>query len=180
MLNRSDTYDLAALRLIGLMTVLVLGLVETVAAAEWTPLAKDGVHDPKNESLRYLQQPNEALGVLPKDSAGNKVDWIRALQEGYIKPRFHLNTPGENETLDTEILMKDTREMPYVLFPHKPHTEWLACENCHETIFKSKAGSTQFNMLDILEGKYCGQCHGAVAFPLTECDRCHSVPLDFK
>jgi hypothetical protein len=30
-------------------------------------------------------------------------------------------------------------------------------------------------MLHILEGKQCGQCHGAVAFPLTECARCHNT-----
>jgi hypothetical protein len=32
------------------------------------------------------------------------------------------------------------------------------------------------NMLQILSGEKCGQCHGAVAFPLTECARCHRVP----
>jgi hypothetical protein len=31
-------------------------------------------------------------------------------------------------------------------------------------------------MLAILEGEQCGQCHGAVAFPLTECTRCHAIP----
>ena len=30
-------------------------------------------------------------------------------------------------------------------------------------------------MLLILAGEKCGLCHGAVAFPLTECLRCHSV-----
>ena len=30
-------------------------------------------------------------------------------------------------------------------------------------------------MMLILQGEKCGLCHGAVAFPLTECLRCHSV-----
>jgi c(7)-type cytochrome triheme protein len=43
-------------------------------------------------------------------------------------------------------------------------------------LFKSKAGATkQLNMFQILQGEYCGVCHGAVSFPLTECKRCHSV-----
>jgi c(7)-type cytochrome triheme protein len=63
-----------------------------------------------------------------------------------------------------------------VLFPHRPHTEWLDCENCHDKLFKKKAGETPINMFQVLQGEYCGRCHGAVAFPLTECRRCHSVP----
>jgi hypothetical protein len=30
----------------------------------------------------------------------------------------------------------------------------------------------------VLSGEKCGLCHGAVAFPLTECNRCHSVQRD--
>jgi hypothetical protein len=30
-------------------------------------------------------------------------------------------------------------------------------------------------MNQILHGEQCGLCHGAVSFPLTECNRCHSV-----
>jgi hypothetical protein len=29
-------------------------------------------------------------------------------------------------------------------------------------------------------GEHCGRCHGAVAFPLTECTRCHSVQQDYS
>jgi hypothetical protein len=39
-----------------------------------------------------------------------------------------------------------------------------------------KAGATKFTgMFPILSGEKCGRCHGAVAFPLTECRRCHVV-----
>jgi c(7)-type cytochrome triheme protein len=41
-------------------------------------------------------------------------------------------------------------------------------------MFKTKKGSSDFGMFDVLQGHYCGRCHGAVAFPLTRCKRCHS------
>ena len=133
------------------------------------------MHDPKNPSLRLLQQPAEALMLLPSDPAGNQVDWVAAIEDGYIKPRDSMLGYTDERLLDTDILMKDTGDSRYVLFPHLPHTYWLGCDNCHESIFKSKVGETPINMLEILQGKYCGQCHGAVSFPLTECNRCHSV-----
>jgi c(7)-type cytochrome triheme protein len=43
-------------------------------------------------------------------------------------------------------------------------------------LFKTKAGTSNVNMMQILSGEKCGLCHGAVAFPLTECQRCHSLP----
>ncbi len=147
-------------------------------ASEWKALKEDGLHDPQNSSLQWLQYPADALRRMPSDSAGNKVDWVRAFEDGYIRPRSSLSGTEETEQLDTEIIMNDTGSLPRVLFPHKQHTRWLDCENCHEKIFKSKAGATPVTMSKILEGEYCGVCHGAVSFPLTECNRCHSVPLN--
>jgi c(7)-type cytochrome triheme protein len=80
--------------------------------------------------------------------------------------------------LDLDILYPDTANMPMVLFPHRRHTEWLDCVNCHEGVFKLEAGTTPVNMFTVLMGEHCGRCHGAVAFPLTECGRCHSVEWD--
>ena len=149
-----------------------------VHAADWKTLIEDNLHDPEAPALEVLQQPAEALSVLPPDTAGNKVDWVSALREGYIEPRSFLRKEKNLELLDSEIIMKGTGDNYYVLFPHKAHTEWLDCSNCHEKIFKSKAGETPMSMLQILQGEYCGRCHGAVSFPLTECKRCHSVPPD--
>ncbi len=145
-------------------------------AGEWKSLLEDGIHDPAGPAIGILQQPAEALGILPPDVTGNKVRWRKALEDGYINPRASLAPDTRIRQLDTNILMRNTGDLPYVLFPHKPHTEWLDCSNCHERIFKSKTGATPMTMLAILNGQYCGQCHGAVAFPLTECGRCHSVP----
>ena len=147
-------------------------------SGQWQSLEEDGLHDPLGPAIGVLQNPGEALSRLPADSAGNRVDWIRALEDGYIRPRSSLQGDKPVRMLDSDILMNPTGSIPRVLFSHKAHTRWLDCGNCHEHIFKSEAGATPVTMSKILEGEYCGVCHGAVAFPLTECNRCHSVPQD--
>jgi c(7)-type cytochrome triheme protein len=155
-----------------------LGLSFALLAAEqgWIPLAEDGLHDPESPAIQLLQEPAEALSQLPEDNSGNKVSWIEALREQYIQPRTNIFPETKIEVLDMDIIMANTGELPLVMFPHKPHTEWLDCKNCHDKIFVEKVDANPINMFAILSGNYCGQCHGAVAFPLTECNRCHSVP----
>jgi c(7)-type cytochrome triheme protein len=157
------------------VSLLVAGVAQS---GQWLLLQEDGLHDPQGPAIGVLQNPGEALSRLPADSAGNRVDWIRALEDGYIRPRSSLREDKPVRMLDSDILMNPTGSIPRVLFPHKAHTRWLDCGNCHEHIFRSKAGATPVTMGKILEGEYCGVCHGAVAFPLTECNRCHSVPQD--
>ena len=146
------------------------------APAQWQPLAKDGIHDPASPALEVLQEPREALSRLPPDNAGNRVDWMRALEEGAIAPRSTLYRDTEVRTLDTDILLNLKGGTPLVRFPHRSHTQWLDCSSCHEQLFKSQAGANRLSMLAILQGEQCGVCHGAVAFPLTECRRCHNTP----
>lgn len=156
-----------------------LGLLAAVAWASpslWTRLEADGVHDPKNPGLAQLQQPGDALAPLPRDTAGNQVRWVAAIESGAINPRTNLFPETVVRTLDTEIIIAKYGSMPAVKFPHRPHTLWLDCANCHDHLFKAQAGANKFSMLAILNGEQCGLCHGAVAFPLTECNRCHSVP----
>lgn len=147
-----------------------------VWAGDWLPLARDGVHDPKSPAVRLLQQPRDALSVLTPDTAGNQVRWVESLEKGEIKPRSRLRKETQVRTLDQDILLDIKGSMPIVRFPHKAHTEWLDCSNCHEYPFKSLIGGTKISMFSILQGEQCGVCHGAVSFPLTECLRCHSVP----
>jgi c(7)-type cytochrome triheme protein len=64
--------------------------------------------------------------------------------------------------------------MPDVVYPHKQHTEWLDCSNCHPAIFIPQKGANQISMASILLGQKCGVCHGKVAFPVSECRLCHS------
>lgn len=138
-------------------------------------MRKDGLHDRKSPAITQLQEPREALSKLPPDTTGNMVRWVEALQRGIITPRPSL-TPGvQAEILDQDILLDLKGSMPVILFPHKRHTEWLACQNCHDDVFKRQTGATQLSMFQILAGEQCGICHGAVSFPLTECFRCHSI-----
>ncbi len=162
----------------GLCIVQTTLAIEPVSntATHWLPLAQDELHDPAVAGLSLLREPDEALSILPRDGAGNQVNWVKALEKGYIRPYANIRLDTKIKVLDLDVLRRNTGEMDMVLFPHKQHTEWLACSDCHEGLFKSKAGATKFSMLDILNGEYCGRCHGAVAFPLTECKRCHSVP----
>lgn len=132
--------------------------------------------DENNPDYGRLQSIDEATRNLPYDANGFP-DWMRALNSGLIAPRAGLRTVDKMEVLDLDIIMRNTKEMPHVRFPHRSHTLWLACSNCHPAPFKAQAGSTSIRMADIFRGKYCGQCHDRVAFiTFFSCDRCHSVP----
>lgn len=136
----------------------------------------DAFYDPANPSYDQLQRPAESLAGLPTDVRGT-VDWMHALRTGQIQPRAALSGESRMEILDMDIVMKNTREMPHVRFPHRSHTEWLACSNCHPALFETRAGAASITMNDIFRGRYCGVCHDRVAFiTFFACDRCHSVP----
>lgn len=144
--------------------------------SRWTRLEQDGLHDPQGPGLALLQQPGEALQYLPPDSAGNLVRWVRALEWGAIAPRSNLRPETAVRLREDELIVARDGSMPAVKFPHRAHTLWLDCSNCHDTPFKPQLGANRLRMTAILNGEQCGLCHGAVAFPLTECNRCHSVP----
>jgi c(7)-type cytochrome triheme protein len=132
-------------------------------------------HDPSNPDLRYLQRYEDAVAHLPHDDNGFP-DWMRALREGSIAPRSSLVDKDAEDVLDLDIVMRNTKEMPWVRFPHRAHTLWLACGNCHPQPFEPRAGATKIQMADIFRGQYCGMCHDRVAFvTFFSCARCHSV-----
>lgn len=158
-----------------LLMVLLTVMAVATATGRWTPMAKDDVHDPRSPAIGVLQEPAEALSALPADTSGNMVRWTEALDRGRITPRSQILPGTQVELRDTDVLLKNTGEMPMVRFPHRQHTAWLDCKNCHDKLFGREAGKTKINMFLILQGEQCGLCHGAVAFPLTECLRCHSV-----
>jgi len=161
----------------GLVLFIVLSTLGAPGVAgEWQPLAGDGLHDPRSRGVKILQQPRDALSRLTPDNAGNQVRWVQALEKGEIKPRERLFPQAEVRKLDKDIILDAKGGMPAVRFPHRQHTEWLDCVNCHDGIFKQQTGGTKITMFNILQGEQCGVCHGAVAFPLTECMRCHSIP----
>lgn len=119
----------------------------------------------------------EALDALPKDAFG-QVDWTAAVVKGYINPRPSLDASVEDEPpLDLNIFIEaKVPLMANVIFPHSIHTYWLSCNNCHPKIFLPEAGANPISMDEIFQGKWCGRCHGKVAFPLTDCTRCHTSP----
>lgn len=152
-----------------------IGFAATLLAGNWNTLGTDGLHDPSNPSLRLLQDPAQALSVLAPDTAGNKVDWVAAVRQGQIRPRTSIDGSRVPDEHSTEIIMRNTLSLPAVRFPHAAHNLWMSCEMCHDSIFKPEIDGNDISMSKILEGEYCGLCHGAVSFPLTECNRCHSV-----
>ena len=154
---------------------------------KWELLAKDGLHDmdglrdPANPATQLVQEPRDVLSGLTPDPAGNKVNWVKALVNGAINPRRAKVAPAngvvaEELVMDMDILLNVNGSMPRVRFPHRAHTMWLACANCHPAIFVPQKGANAIRMEKILMGQQCGICHGAVAFPPTDCVRCHSVP----
>ena len=139
------------------------------------PPARDGIHDASNDGTAALQHPKEAFAPMPKSNSGNRVDWVAALEKGIVNPRFDLEDDTRKPVvLDLNIVREVKGSMPDVVYPHKQHTEWLDCSNCHPSIFIPKKGANNISMASILLGKQCGVCHGKVAFPVSDCRRCHS------
>lgn len=152
-------------------------LMKKPASGANAPPAKDGIHDPANPGTASLQPPAEAFQDLPKSGDGNRVDWVTALNEGTIQPWVDLEDPeAEPFLLDLNIVREVKGSMPNVLYPHEQHTQWLDCSNCHDEIFVPEKGANQISMAGILLGQQCGVCHGKIAFPVSDCRRCHSQP----
>lgn len=139
------------------------------------PPESDGIHDPTADGTMMLQPPREAFAGLPKSRSGNYVDWNRAIDDMLLAPRSDVRNPDLSAImLDLNIVREVKGSMPDVVYPHKQHTQWLDCSNCHPAIFIPMKGANQISMASILMGEKCGVCHGKVAFPVSECRRCHS------
>jgi c(7)-type cytochrome triheme protein len=122
------------------------------------------------------EQHPVAFDYLPKTKMGY-VDWVQALKQGIIKPKDSLDPNAVTmQAIDFNVHFNVKADLPDVVFPHLPHTMWLDCRNCHPSIFLMKAGSNPITMEKILRGEFCGRCHGTVAFPISDCFRCHSKP----
>jgi c(7)-type cytochrome triheme protein len=143
------------------------------------PAMESGIHDPTNDATPTLQPPARAFANLPKSPAGNHVDWVKALDAKRIEPRWDRNDPkAQAVVMDLNIVREVKGSMPDVVYPHKQHTEWLDCSNCHPALFVPQKGANQISMAAILLGQKCGVCHGKVAFPVSECRLCHSKKKD--
>ncbi|WP_455209143.1 c(7)-type cytochrome triheme domain-containing protein [Kaarinaea lacus] len=149
------------------------------------PPPDDGIHDVANDGTHVLQPPLIAYEGLPGTQFGNYVDWVKSLNDGLLKPRYDRFDPAvEPLVMDLDIVREVKASVPDVVFPHKPHTQWLHCSNCHPKIFIPQRNANVINMSAILLGQKCGVCHGKVSFPITtlSCKKCHSKekPKDWK
>ncbi len=110
------------------------------------------------------------LKTLPADASGVP-DMTQALDQKLIQPQAGINPKVKPQpVMSLEVKLGP---MP-VVFSHKVHTAWVACTSCHPVLFKMKAGADKIKMADLYAGKYCGKCHGMVAFPIaTGCGHCH-------
>ncbi|MBF0340336.1 MAG: cytochrome c, class I [Magnetococcales bacterium] len=143
------------------------------------PPMKDGIHDPEGPGTSMLQPPLDAFSVMPKSNAGNNINWVQAIKDKAINPRYDRLNPNEAPmVLDLDIVREVKGFMPDVVYPHDRHTEWLDCSNCHPDIFIPEKGKNVISMAQILMGQKCGVCHGKVAFPVSECRLCHSKKKD--
>lgn len=118
---------------------------------------------------------------LPKERFGNGINWEKAEKDGQLKlidyiegisiKRQKMPLP-KDFALDTQV-----EGLPSIIFSHKKHAVWNGCEVCHPEIFAGvKKGATKYTMIEIFDNKYCGVCHGTVAFPNLDCQRCHTEP----
>lgn len=116
---------------------------------------------------------------LPKDRFG-LIDWGDSIKSGAVKPLGSLD-PEKKDTppFDMDVVVYTKSQfMPDVIYPHKVHTMWLTCTNCHPSIFpmNAKQANAMMTMPLIAAGEFCGKCHNRVAFPLSDCERCHIKP----
>ena len=119
------------------------------------------------------------LADLPKDRFG-LIDWADAIKSGAVKPQHSLDPKVKDLApfdMDVVIFTK-SKFQPDVIFPHKVHTMWLTCTNCHPAIFpmNAKQANAMMTMPEIAAGEFCGRCHNRIAFPLSDCLRCHIKP----
>lgn len=141
------------------------------------PPATDGLHDPAIADVGLLQAPKEAFATLPKAVGGNNVDWTAALKDKKISPRYDkTDTTAQPELLDLDVIRECKGTTPDVIYSHSAHAEWIDCPVCHPAIFESAKGANTMTMAEIMAGEKCGACHGSVAFPVSDCKRCHAVP----
>lgn len=140
------------------------------AATECDRCHSDGIVVKENSNFY------EVTNGFPSDGHGNKINWVKAMDEGKFKPKTSLQGDEEMISMDLDVKMALKEPvMPDILYPHKPHTQVLGCANCHPNIFKQQAGANPVTMNRIYGGESCGVCHGRVAFPFEDCFRCHSI-----
>ncbi len=140
-------------------------------------------YKPPPPKVRFVEVPELPPAIdwkgrfdeLPRNDGGD-VAWTKALDEKLITPKPGIAADAKDEDptdMDTELATSGQPEYK-VMFPHKAHTQWMACPSCHTAIFEMEKGKAKMTMAAMGEGQYCGACHGKVAAPdITACPACH-------
>lgn len=134
-------------------------------------------HEPGDVRLPLLESTLNAdsvLAMLPRDAIGH-ADWVRALREGLMRPRPAIGGRFEDspQPFGFDFFFAGRDSSFDASFPHSAHTQIIACAQCHGRIFRYR--NVKYRMGDLLQGRYCGECHGKVSFPVVSgCERCHS------
>jgi c(7)-type cytochrome triheme protein len=149
---------------------------ETVEGSE-TVQHCDRCHSYDNDvELEY--EFYEFVKDFPRSRFGNRVDWLQAEEDGLVTLVDYL----EGISIEgIDLMIPEDRQiharvigMPSIIFSHEKHTVWSGCELCHPQIFGIRKRAQAYDMQDIFDGKFCGACHGKVAFPNTDCRLCHT------
>lgn len=118
----------------------------------------------------------EFAAGLPTAQYGNRIDWSAALADGTISPATVISgtTLKPPATLSKDLNLGTAVPRSDVAFSHDKHLVEMDCNTCHPEIFTiKKKGTRHFSMELNLYGQFCGACHMRVAFPMTDCRRCH-------
>ena len=130
------------------------------------------------EQVGFKHDFYEFQKTMPRERLGNGIDWEKAEEKGKIKIVDYLegvSIKGIKLKDPAPINLKPLeKDMPEIIFSHTKHSKWSGCELCHPEIFGIKKGSQPYSMEEIFAGQYCGVCHGPVAFPNLDCQRCHT------
>jgi c(7)-type cytochrome triheme protein len=134
-------------------------------------------HAGSGGAARRAEEFERLTADLPRDRLG-QVDWERAEARRQVRPVDQLaglSIARKPLEMKKEVAIASRAAwMDDILFSHPKHSVWNGCEVCHPEIFPStRSGQARYSMLQISSGEYCGVCHGRVAFPLGDCERCH-------
>lgn len=130
-----------------------------------------------NGDIAYGKEKFAKLSNLPSAPFGNKINWSAAAKKKLISPEKTLREKADEpaDTFHKHLKLEaEWNNIPPAVFSHQRHNYWLDCSSCHPDLFNIKKKTTKhFEMMYLLQGKFCGACHLKIAFPLNDCKRCH-------
>jgi c(7)-type cytochrome triheme protein len=137
-------------------------------------------------SLRDSNLPCFACHSYEKFAINQRGEFSHSRHVGLGVHCNHCHTikPHRESTVNRDICnschkvsnLKFTRSGMPVGFTHQSHASKYSCGECHPGLFNMKQGTSRMVMDDMYKGGSCGKCHnGKIAFPSTDCSRCHKM-----